>query len=185
MTVTGEFGTSAAEAISAEVEELGKEVTREAMTVWHTAAQERLMNAAGQRSGIDSKRDTRGELQGRKENDLHELADQFTPIVWSEKEQAWQFACAHVAAAFHEWGAKPHEIKAKQAQVLAFEWPDAPEEVEKQFEDTFPTVFFASVDHPGVPAIGFMRYGREQARKRLRDAGFSTSGFEGSDGGAE
>jgi hypothetical protein len=184
MTITGANGEDAEQAIAAGISEYGKRVTREATTAWHTAAQERLMEAAGGRSDLDDTRDMRGSLEGRQSNDLHKLAEAFTPPVWNADDQQWEFACTHAMAPMHEWGAMPHEIQAKQAQALVFEWPDAPEEIEEQFADTFPTVFFDSIEHPGVPAIGYMRYGRQQARKRLEAMGLSTTGFaERSDGG--
>lgn len=182
-TLTGENGKSAAQAIEAGVSEYGKEITREAMTVWNSEAQKRLMQAAGNRSDLDVQRDLRGALEGRESNALHELANEFTVPQWDEQEQAWVFAVTHAAAVFHEWGAMPHEIMARRARALAFEWPDAPEEIKEQFEDTFPTVFFNSVQHPGVPAIGYMRYGRQQAREELSKAGISTEAFSNAGGG--
>lgn len=178
MPVKGDAGKSAAQAITGEMQNLAKEVTREAMTVWNTAAQERVMEAAEGRSGMDDTRDSRGSLQGRQSNDLHELAQSFTVPQWDDSEQAWRFAVTHFSAGFHEWGVTPHEIRAKQADVLAFPWPDAPEEIEEKFEDTFPYVFFDKVEHPGVPGIGYLRHGRERARQRLEEAGFSTETFE-------
>lgn len=178
MTVTTPSGEDPTKAIQAEVKELGKKITREAMTVWNTESQKRIMEAAGARSEIDAARDARGALKGRESNALNEIAQEFTAPVWNEGENAWIFSVTHEAAVFHEWGATPHEIRAKAAHALAFEWPDAPEEVQEKFEDTFPLVFFDNVDHPGVPAIGFMRFGREKARQRLDKAGFDASTFE-------
>lgn len=181
MTISGQGGTDPTKAIEQATFDAAKKVTREAMTVWNSVAQQRVMEAAEQRSGIDSEG-----REGRKSNALHEIAQEFTVPQWDPSEEKWVFAVTHAAAVFHEFGATPHEIRAKHARALAFEWPDAPEEIREKFEDTFPTVFFNSVQHPGVPAIGFLREGREQARQRLQDAGFDASGFGfGDDGGAD
>lgn len=186
MTIKGPNGEDAEKAIAAGVKEYGKRVTREAITAWNTASQERLMEAAGGRSGIDAQYDDRGSLEGRENNNLHELAQAFTAPVWDDEDELWRFACTHAMAPLHEWGAEPHEIEARQAQAMVFEWPDMPKEVEEQFEEQWdsnsnsleePQVAFQSVEHPGHPAIGFMRYGRQQARKKLEAMGLSTSGF--------
>jgi hypothetical protein len=185
MTIEGQNG-DAAQAIEAGVEEYGKRVTREAVTVWNTEAQKRIMEAAGGRTDIDAARDMRGSLTGREENELHQLAKEFTAPVWDDANDQWIFACTHAFASLHEWGAMPHEIEARRAQALVFEWPDMPSEVREDFEaqwestDNFltePMVAFSNVDHPGLPAIGFMRYGRQKAREELRDMGVATEGF--------
>lgn len=170
-------GGDPTKAIHEGIEDLGKRITREAMTIWNTESQKRVMEAAQGRTDLDDTRDQRGSLSGREENDLHEIADSFTAPYWDDEQDRWVFAVTHRFADVHEWGAQPHEIKAKQAQALVFEWPDAPKEVREQFEDTFPKVFFDSVEHPGVPGIGFLRYGRAKARDRLQDAGFDTEEF--------
>lgn len=160
----------------------GKKVTRDAMDVWFTASQDRLVEAAQQRAGGEGADDSEGRV-GRRENNLTDMLDEFQPPVWVESEQAWVFTVAHAAAVFHEFGAEPHEIRAAQARALAFEWPDAPKEVEEQFEDSFPTVFFNSIEHPGTPAIGFIRHGRSEARRRLQKAGYAVESF-GEGGGS-
>lgn len=186
MTVEGTNGQSAEQAIRSGVKEYGKRVTREAVSVWNTQAQQRVMEAAGGRSGIDSQRDQRGSLQGRESNALHELAQEFTAPVWDEQKEQWIFACTHAFASLHEWGAMPHEINARRSKALIFEWPDMPDEVREKFEDQWessenyleePQVAFANVEHPGFPAIGFMRYGRQQARQHLQSMGLDTEGF--------
>lgn len=176
MTVTGTGGESGAQAIEAEVQKLGKRVTREGITIWNTTAQDRITSAAEMRT-IDSPQGDSEGRQGRLANNLHELVQSFTAPVWDATEGVWRFAVTDETAQIHEFGAVPHEIRAKQARALAFEWPDAPEDIQEKFEATFPTVFFNSVQHPGAPAIGYMRHGREQARQRVGEAGFDASAF--------
>jgi hypothetical protein len=186
MTIEGTGGQSATEAIHAGVKQYGKRITREAITAWNTASQKRVMEAAGQRSGIDSVRDDRGSLESRKNNALHELAQEFTAPVWDEEDEAWVFACTHAFAGIHEWGAMPHEIEARGSSVLIFEWPDMPDEVRDKFESQWestsnmleePQVAFSKVQHPGVPAIGFMRHGRDRAEQKLRDMGVKVESY--------
>lgn len=174
--VTTENGRDVTKAVIEELEDHAKELTRDAMDVWFTASQDRLVEAAQQRAGGEGADDSEGKVY-RVQNNLTDMLDEFQPPVWDEGENAWVFSVTHSAATFHEWGAEPHEIRAKQAQALAFEWPDAPEEIKEEFEESFPTVFFNKVQHPGTPAIGFIRYGREHARNRLRDAGYGVETF--------
>lgn len=169
-------GRDPTKAVVEELDGRGKEITREAMDVWFAEAQDRLVEAAQQRAAGDGADDSEGKTY-RLNNALTDMLDEFQPPVWREDEQAWIFSVTHSAAVFHEFGAEPHEIKARQAQALAFEWPDAPDEIKEQFEDSFPTVFFNSVEHPGTPAIGFIRHGREKARQRLDRAGFDVETF--------
>jgi hypothetical protein len=56
-----------------------------------------------------------------------------------------------------EFGTEQHEITPKNSPFLAFEWPDAPVEVQQMFSETFPLVFFKKVNHPGIKAYGHMR----------------------------
>lgn len=174
----GQNGQSATQVIKEQAQRKLKQVAGDAMSIWHAEANKRLMEAASGRSGLDATRDQRGQLTGRQKNSLDKIAKEIMAPVWDDSEKAWTFAVTHPAAGIHEWGAEPHEIKAKSGW-LAFEWPDAPEEVQEQFEETFPLVFFKSVQHPGVPAIGFLRYGRDQARTRLEDAGYQAEEFVG------
>jgi hypothetical protein len=73
---------------------------------------------------------------------------------------AW--AIDHEAAQYLEHGTSDHVIEGDP--VLAFEWPDAPAEVQAMFEDTFPLVFFQSVEVSGVQAT----HHTERAVRALR-----------------
>lgn len=169
-------GKDATKQVKERLEANGKRIARDAMDVWFAKAQDRLVAAAEQRAGAGPADDSENKTY-RENNNLAGILDEFQPPQWDDTENAWVFTVTHAAAVFHEFGASPHEIEAKRAQALAFEWPDAPDEVKEQFEDTFPTVFFNSIEHPGTPAIGFIRYGREKARQRLSRAGFDAERF--------
>jgi hypothetical protein len=168
--IQAEGGRDATDAVVEELGKNSKKLAREAMDVWFAKSQDRIVEAAQHRA-------TQGSTHQQQENNLTDLLDEFQPPHWDENRGAWVFSVTHDAAVFHEFGAMPHEIEARQAQVLAFEWRDAPEEVQEMFESTFPTVFFQSVNHPGVPGIGYLRYGRDEARRRLEKSGFDASEF--------
>lgn len=68
-----------------------------------------------------------------------------------------------------EGGGKPITIKAKKAQALAFEWPNAPPEVQAAQARTFPLVFFRSVQHPGVAPHPYLRPALRESRKDIVD----------------
>lgn len=177
MTLEGPNGGDPTKAVKAELDSAAKRVTRDAMHVWFGASQDRLIEAAEQRAGTSDRPDDSEGREYRRENNLTDMLDEFQPPRWDEEEEALVWSITHAAAVFHEWGADAHEIRAKEADALAFEWPDAPEEIKEQFESSFPTVFFDSVEHPGTPAIGMVRYGREKARQRLKRAGYHAEDF--------
>lgn len=155
------------------------ELSRDYIDLWFAESQDHLYEAAGNRSGIDSTRDSRGSLEGRQSNGLSSIAQSAVPPSWDDDREAWVFSYTHEGAVYQEYGTRPHEIRAKQAEFLAFEWPDAPQEVQKMFEDTEgDLVFFKSIQHPGIPAIGFVRYGRERARQKAQQAGINMEEFE-------
>lgn len=129
-----------------------RDVIREAAARWFSASQRHLADAA---AGTN----------------LHFILQSATPPEWDAEREAYIFDYRHVAAPFHEFGARPHEIRARHAEYLAFEWPDAPPKIREQFKETFPLVFFKRVFHPGVPTIGFVRHGRDVAADFLRSRG--------------
>jgi len=120
-----------------------KEATRELSNEWFSKSQERLLD-----EGDDH------------EYEVYPVVQSGQPPRWTGEN--WEFSYPHVAAAYFEYGTEPHEIEAKNAEFLAFEWPDAPDWVREQFRQTFPTVFFKSVDHPGTPALRYLRGTRDE-----------------------
>lgn len=152
-----------------------KELTQQAVELWFKESQDWLQQAAHNRAALGEQHG----VSGRSDNNLSQLVQNATPPVWDDSREVWSFAYNHAGAVYQEFGAMPHEIRAKRAEYLAFEWPDAPEEVAEQFEDTEgDLVFFKKVDHPGIPAIGFIRYGRDQAKQILENAGYDTRDYE-------
>lgn len=125
--------------LSDQLSTVAREATKEKANEWHSRAIEMLYD--------------RGEDE---DYEVFPVAQSAMPPEWDEAEGGWVFAFPHVAAAIFEFGAIPHEIEAKRAEYLAFEWPDAPPEIQEQFSATFPTVFFKKVDHPGVNALHFV-----------------------------
>jgi len=119
--------------------EIARKATEDAVTEWYSKAVE-LLYARGDEH----------------EYEVFPVAQASMPPEWDTSEEAWVFTFPHVAAAIFEFGAVPHEIEAKNAEYLAFEWPDAPPEIQEQFSATFPKVFFQKVDHPGVEALHYV-----------------------------
>ena len=70
----------------------------------------------------------------------------------------------HDAAPFFHFGTSDHVV---DGEPLAFEWPDAPREVQEQFEDTFPTVFFQQTEPRGIPDSNFVIAGRNWLRQEV------------------
>lgn len=134
--------------------DLSKDMARDAIDVWFTESQRILSEA-------DSEED---------DSNLFPILQSATPPVWDAALGAWRFSYTHLATIFHEFGAEPHIIRARRAEYLAFEWPDAPQWVRQAFSATFPLVFFKEVNHPGVPERRFVRGGREDAIDFLRAA---------------
>lgn len=173
--IEGEGGGDPTNAIRVELEQRGREYTRDAAHLWYQESTDWLRDAAERRAEVGL---AHGRA-GRAGQGLDQIRLSSVPPTWEKEEEAWVFSFPHRGAVFQEFGAMPHEIRAKRAEALAFEWPDAPEEVKEQFEHTEgDLVFFESVDHPGIPAIGFVRYGRDRAQAFLRRHGHSTEVYK-------
>lgn len=91
----------------------------------------------------------------------------------------WEFNYSHEVANIFEKGADPHPIEGDP--VLAFEWPemegvefgDTGQTFDEVFSGSWPTVFLPKVSHPGLPPIGYVRWGFEQTVNELRRKGLS------------
>jgi hypothetical protein len=97
----------------------------------------------------------------------------------SEPEGALSQGDAYVAEYTHphadkiEVGVKPHQIEGDP--ILVFPWYNAPDEVRKDFRKRWddpdhwleePEVIFAEVEHPGIPAVGYIRGGFQYALRK-------------------
>jgi hypothetical protein len=129
--------------LSEGLEAASREKARDLANKWFSRSQEML-----QKRGDDVEYEYFPILQGAR------------PPQWTG--EAWQFSYPHEASKYMEYGTEAHEIEAKEADMLAFEWPDAPPEVREMFEDTFPTVFFKSVEVEGVRELRYIRDSRTE-----------------------
>lgn len=178
--IEGQTGSDPTDEIISALETEKKRLSRDAAAFWFEKSQNRLEQAASTRADIDDTRDARGSLEGRAKNGLYAIQQGAVPPAWDDDEEHWSFSYPHEGAVFQEFGARPHEIRAKKAEVLAFEWPDAPQEIKEEFSHTEgDLVFFESISHPGIPAIGFVRYGRDQTVEKLNTRGIDTEEFGG------
>lgn len=136
-----------ADGLRVAVEQEAKRVARELANRWFSRSQEILVRAGDEH-----------------EYDLYPIVQSGVPPQWDEAEEAYVFKYPHQAAIYPEFGTEPHEVEADQAQALAFEWPEAPPEIEAMFPETFPTVFFKQVEVEGIPAIKFVRKSRAETK---------------------
>lgn len=170
--IEGENGGDPTNAVGEGIKAQQKSLTKDAVHLWYQESTEWLNDAAKRRSELGE----RHGREGRSMNNLSNIRDE--SMVPTYENGRWVFSFPHEGAVFQEYGARPHEIRAKKAEVLAFQWPDAPSEVQERFEHTEDDlVFFESVNHPGIPAIGFVRYGRREAKQFLEARGYSVQGF--------
>lgn len=166
--IVADDGGDAVTAIHAKLEEMEHEFGRDIMQFWFEQSQRWLAEAAEQRAELGRQHGR----QGRAQTGLHAIHNSAIPPQYDETTGDWTFSYPHEGAVFQEFGAIPHEIRAKEAEALAFEWPDQPDEIREQFEHTEgDLVFFESISHPGIPAIAFVRRSRDITRERLRARG--------------
>jgi len=148
--------------LSDELKHRQKDLLEDVINYWYNDSQEKLLLRANDRAG----------RQGTEESGLHRIAASAVEPYWDEESRSWNFGYNHVGAIHNEFGAEPHEISASKSDVLAFEWPDAPKKVKEQFSHTEgDLVFFQSIDHPGIPAVSWVRDGRDSLRNKLNSGG--------------
>lgn len=104
------------------------------------------------------------------EYDVEPIIDALGPVEHQRSDDriVVRWGWTHEAAPFFEYGTRPHTVDGDP--VLAFRWEDAPQEVREQFADTFPVVFFQSVDVDGIEEAAFVRAGLSHLRQQLRSA---------------
>lgn len=131
-------------------EDISRQEALDAANVAFSAANDRLLEAADEH-----------------DYDLFPLAQSAREPQWSEADGGYVFGWPHEAAVYFNEGTVDHKIEPVEADMLAFEWPDAPQEVREMFEDTFPLVFFPEVEVSGLPAIQYLEHGMQQAERHL------------------
>jgi|GEM_PF-2252089 len=143
------------------LEEVSEEAALELTNRWFSYSQEELYEQ-GDEHGYD----------------VASVAQAAVPPEWDDQEGAGTFAYMHEAAQYFEFGAKEHEIEAVNAEYLAFDWPEMAGEpfgntgltFDEVFESSWPTVFFKSITHPGMPALRFLRGTREDVARETDEA---------------
>lgn len=129
---------------------ISREEAQEAANRWFSTSQEALF-AGGDQLGYE----------------VQNVAASALPPEWDDAEEAFRLAYTHAASRFFEDGTDEHTVVANEAEVLAFEWPDAPPGVREEFADTFPTVFYPETEVSGIERIGYFRAGAEAADRFL------------------
>lgn len=106
--------------------------------------------------------------------DVYPVAQSGVPPQWNG--EAWVMEWPHFAAMFFEYGAEEHEIEPVDAEILAFEWPEMAGEPfgdtgktwDEVYSSSWPTVFLPKVDHPGMPALRFVRDSRDEVEQDMK-----------------
>lgn len=132
------------------LEAMSREEAREAAGRWFSTSQEVLYEKGDEH-----------------DYDVASVAQAALPPQWDSSRDGYVFEYLHHATRFFNDGTAPHEVEAQQADFLAFEWEDAPPEIQEMFEETFPTVFFKSVEVDGIPALRFFEAGQQEAERYL------------------
>ena len=146
-----------AEGFEETLEARSKELAMEAANRWFSAANEALLQAGDQ---LDY--------------DMFPVVQGAQPPQWDPQAGAARMTWSHRASVFFEHGTTAHEIEGDP--LLAFEWEEmATEEFadtgktfKKVFSETWPTVFFPSVEVAGIPRIGYVEHGRRKSARWLQ-----------------
>lgn len=139
-----------ASTLSVEFDNIADEEAQEAASRWFSASQDRLYS-----EGDDA------------DYEVFSVAQTATPPQKDRSTGGYRFTYPHPAAWFFEVGTEPHTVEADEAETLAFEWPDAPPEVQEMFADTFPTVFFPRVEVDGIDRLDYVGDSRIEAERYL------------------
>jgi len=85
------------------------------------------------------------------------------PPEWDDTKGVARFGYTHPASYYWEVGTQTHPVVANDG-VLAFEWPEAPPEVQQMWEHSFPTVFMPASEVDGIDRMDYVKGGIEDAR---------------------
>jgi len=96
---------------------------------------------------------------------------EITDVSATARELSARVEWSHEAAGYFQWGVPAHTIDGDP--ILSFIWEDAPRGVREMFSGTErvggdPRVFFRSVDHPGIPASGYVRAASNWLQQELQ-----------------
>jgi hypothetical protein len=142
------MGSIDAKPLNDALQEAAKESARDVANRWFSGSQETLRER-----GDEADYDYFPVLQGGR------------PPEWVGR--GWQFSYPHQASEYFEFGTEAHTITPTQADMLVFEWEDAPPEVREMFSDTFPTVFFKQVEVDGIDELRFVRDSRDEVAREV------------------
>lgn len=137
-----------------------REASNELAREWYTVSQDVLLERG----------ENYAEWGGNSESaEVHPVVQSAVPPEWDDRREAWVFTYTHEWSEGFEFGTEPHTIKPVNADFLKFPWPDGPDDVLERFQpmwedpDHFleePEVLLKQVDHPGTPALRFLRDSR-------------------------
>lgn len=145
-----------------DAENVEKRAAEETAREWYTLAQDLLLERGENYAAHGGRSDSA---------EVHGVVQTAHPPEWDESRQAWVFGFSHSWAAGFEYGTDPHTIEPVTADFLKFPWPDAPDHIKERFRpqwddpDHFleePEVLLKQVEHPGTPALRFVRDSRTQ-----------------------
>jgi len=150
--------------------DLARDFERQLETAALDTAAQQLVDGRGNLvfQAIQRSHEVLRSVAAREEYDVEPIIDALGPV---ERERTAgrltvRWGWTHEAAPFFEFGTRPHTVDGDP--VLAFRWEDAPPEIREQFADTFPVVFFQSVDVEGIAETAFVRAGLDYLRSQLR-----------------
>jgi hypothetical protein len=150
--------------------ELGRGFEADAQAALLDAAERELVGRTGNLvfQAIQRSHEVLRSVGATEEYDIEPIIDSLGEVEVNRTDGAItaRWGWTHEAAPFFEFGTRPHTVEGDP--VLAFRWEDAPPEVREQFAETFPVVFFQSVDVDGIEEAAFVRAGLSYLRQQLR-----------------
>lgn len=150
--------------------DLSRDFERQLETAALDTAEQRLVDDRGNAifQAVQRSHEVLRSVGATEDYDVEPIIESLGPV---ERERTARrltvrWGWTHEAAPFFEFGTRPHTVDGDP--VLAFRWEDAPPEIREQFADTFPVVFFQSVDVAGIAETAFVRAGLDYLRSQLR-----------------
>lgn len=145
---------------------MGVEIdTDELQVAFEELGRDQIMEAANR--AFSSSQEVLYEEGDDEDYNVYPVAQSGQPPEWDESRGGAVFTYHHPASYFFEVGTQTHPVVAQDAEVLAFEWEDAPPKVQEMFEDSFPTVFLPKTNVSGITALRYVRGGLDEAARWL------------------